>query len=80
MLIWNTSKDRAILKHQPYIDTLPSELSTPLFWTDHEVNLLEGTNLYGAIQDRRTAWQDSWRRARLWVHSVRSEWAQGFSW
>jgi hypothetical protein len=47
------------LRHWPYIASLPSpgDLSTPMFFTQAEMQLLQGTNLYGAIAERQEEWQ-----------------------
>lgn len=40
--------------HTKYIDALPSpeSLRTPLFWTEVERALLQGTNLAGTVRDQ----------------------------
>jgi len=77
----SASKDcESVLKHQPYIDSLPNELWTPLFWTEEELRMLDGTNLRGATQDRKDTWLGSWNRSSEWVQSVQSEWRQDFTW
>jgi hypothetical protein len=47
------------LKHADYIKSLPTaaDLFTPLFFSPAELALLNGTNLLGAVQDRRKEWQ-----------------------
>lgn len=54
------------LRHGPYIASLPpaSEMSTPLYFTDSELELLRGTNLYGAVLDRRREWKSEWEAMR----------------
>lgn len=43
------------LQHLPYLETLPPAqlLTTPLTFNDEELDLLKGTNLYGATTDRK---------------------------
>lgn len=47
------------LRHMIYIASLPtpSDLTTPLYFTDSELDLLDGSNLAGAVVDRRNEWQ-----------------------
>lgn len=44
------------LRHQPYLDTLPSyeQLTTALTFSSEELELVQGTNLYGATLSRQT--------------------------
>ncbi|KEI38998.1 uncharacterized protein L969DRAFT_88387 [Mixia osmundae IAM 14324] len=48
--------------HQAYVDTLPprSAMRTPLWFNPAEVQLLQGTNLAGAVTDRQRDWQLEW--------------------
>lgn len=50
----------ASLAHYPYIAALPptAELSTPLWFTSSERDLLTGTNLRGAIEGRENEWKE----------------------
>lgn len=43
-----------------YIQALPSpdQLNTPLFFNDEELALFQGTNMVGAIADRRQLWRE----------------------
>lgn len=36
-------------KLQPYISSLPSQLDSPLFWSDEELRLLQGTQLLESV-------------------------------
>jgi hypothetical protein len=49
-----------ILRHAPYLATLPSALRTSLHFTPEELNAFKGTNLYGATLDRHRDWQEEW--------------------
>lgn len=55
--------DRSFWK--PYIDLLPKEdkLSTPLFFSDEDLKWIAGTNVYGAVSERRSAWQSDHKEA-----------------
>jgi hypothetical protein len=51
-----------VLDHHDYVATLPeeSQLRTPLWFSEQEMRLLQGTNLYGATIDRRDEWHSEW--------------------
>ncbi|BGO90464.1 hypothetical protein NBRC10512_004730 [Rhodotorula toruloides] len=57
------------LQHQPYVDFLPKSeaMRTPLYFTPAERELLRGTNLYGAAQEREDDWKAEWREVTSWV-------------
>lgn len=40
------------------------QLRTPMYFTDDEFRLLEGSNLHGAIVDRQQQWQDEYEQCR----------------
>lgn len=46
------------LLHKTYLASLPSasNLPTPLYFTESELQLLYGSNLLGAVEDRRAEW------------------------
>ncbi|OCF32850.1 cytoplasmic protein [Kwoniella heveanensis BCC8398] len=47
------------LKHKIYLESLPSppDLTTPMYFTDSELNLLQGSNLLGAVEYRKREWK-----------------------
>ncbi|WVF70755.1 hypothetical protein IAT40_005549 [Kwoniella sp. CBS 6097] len=47
------------LAHKVYLDSLPSpsDLTTPLYFNDSELELLKGSNLLGAVEDRKREWK-----------------------
>ncbi|WWD17987.1 hypothetical protein CI109_102433 [Kwoniella shandongensis] len=47
------------LAHLTYLDSLPnsSDLTTPLYFSDAELGLLSGSNLLGAVEDRKREWK-----------------------
>jgi hypothetical protein len=51
--------ERIIRGHDAYISTLPKpeDMRTPMYFTPAESQLLEGTNLSGAVKDRETTWR-----------------------
>ncbi|KAK9448323.1 uncharacterized protein V1518DRAFT_312045 [Limtongia smithiae] len=51
----------------PYINILPTSFDTPLYFTDAELALLAGTNIYGDVDLRRAAWEEEWKNAVSFV-------------
>ena len=76
------SRTASHFRHQAYLDTLPhpDQLRTPLQFTLHEFELLRGTNLYGATEDRRKEWSTEWREVRDILADADKIWAEGFTW
>lgn len=58
------------LRHQPYVDYLPKPeaMRTTLYFNPAERELLQGTNLYGATQEREDDWKAEWREVTSWVN------------
>ena len=56
----------------PYINSLPSSFSTPLWYDDNDLLWLRGTNLGNAKQVREEAWRQEYENA------MRSLFANGF--
>lgn len=48
--------------HAAYVDALPREedLDTPLWFDEEELDALKGSNLLGAVRDRRKIWREEW--------------------
>ncbi|KAH9002447.1 hypothetical protein EDB86DRAFT_3125909 [Lactarius hatsudake] len=70
------------LIHSPYINTLPSpdRLRTPLHFSTEELDVLKGTNLYGATIDRHRAWEAEWEQCLADVSTVNAVWGKGLTW
>ncbi|KAH9071581.1 SET domain-containing protein [Lactarius deliciosus] len=70
------------LIHSPYLGTLPSpdRLRTPLHFSTEELDVLKGTNLYGATIDRRRAWEAEWEQCLADVSTVNAVWGKGLTW
>ena len=68
--------------HAPYLKTLPSEdkLRTPLYFSSDELELLSGTNMYGATLDRKHDWQAEWEGCRVSIAAHNEGWATCFTW
>ncbi|WVR05731.1 hypothetical protein IAU60_002756 [Kwoniella sp. DSM 27419] len=47
------------LRHRTYLESLPkpADLTTPLYFSEPELELLSGTNLLGAVEDRKREWK-----------------------
>ena len=71
-----------VLRHDPYLRTLPSsdKLRTPLHFTDVELSAFRGSNLFGATLDRKRQWEAEWRQCKDVVASVNTDWAKEFTW
>ncbi|GJJ14922.1 hypothetical protein Clacol_009192 [Clathrus columnatus] len=71
-----------ILNHLPYLNTLPSisELRTSLHFNETELNLLRGSNLYGATLDRKKDWEAEWTEARQYMSTFHRDWHDAFTW
>ncbi|GAA5916508.1 SET domain-containing protein [Sporobolomyces salmoneus] len=71
-LISNFPKLR--LDHGPYVSNLPKADSfrTTLFFTPQERELLRGSNLYGATEDRERMWKEEWQElTEKWISDER---------
>ncbi|KAH7877122.1 SET domain-containing protein [Lentinula edodes] len=70
------------LRHRPYVQTLPTpdQLRTGLFLSSAERELFQGTNLYGAIQEREQEWKSDWNQCHNVVAGVEEAWARAFTW
>ncbi|KIJ07596.1 hypothetical protein PAXINDRAFT_164574 [Paxillus involutus ATCC 200175] len=55
-----------VLRHLPYIRCLPAaeKLLTPLHFSKQELQMLKGTNIYGATLDRERDWRVEWEQCR----------------
>jgi hypothetical protein len=71
-----------ILNHQAYVAILPTDFTTPLYYNEHELRLLVGTNLYQVSIDRHREWMNLWKKARSWLATVFADegWENGFTW
>ncbi|KAK7000969.1 SET domain-containing protein [Favolaschia claudopus] len=71
-----------ILKHFPYVKSLPprDNLRTPLHFSPAELELLRGSNLYGATLDRQREWKAEWEECRNVVRTANEEWADLLTW
>ncbi|KAL8284115.1 hypothetical protein RQP46_004864 [Phenoliferia psychrophenolica] len=65
--------------HQAYVESLPTEadLSTPSYWSDAELSLLEGTNLAPAVVERTMGWRKEFEGVK---RKVGGEVAAQLSW
>ncbi|QRV94838.1 hypothetical protein RhiJN_22856 [Ceratobasidium sp. AG-Ba] len=84
-LVWSKIESGSlppVLKHLPYVSTLPppSKLLTPLYFSQSEFDLLEGSNLYPATIQRRQDWQAEWKGCAEAVTSVDEELGAAFTW
>ncbi|KAG6910990.1 hypothetical protein DXG01_006044 [Tephrocybe rancida] len=57
-----------------------TKLRTPLHFTSLELELFQGTNLYGATRDREREWRAEWGQCKELFTKAKSEWGSVFSW
>ncbi|KAF9238366.1 hypothetical protein BU15DRAFT_47737 [Melanogaster broomeanus] len=71
-----------VLQHYPYITCLPAaeKLLTPLQFSKEELEMLKGTNLYGATLDRERERRVEWEQCHPVVQSVNQAWGEAFTW
>ncbi|GAA5920831.1 hypothetical protein JCM1841_005116 [Sporobolomyces salmonicolor] len=57
------------LQHRVYVENLPASeaMRTTLYFSPAERELLRGSNLYGATEERERGWRDEWEDVRNWV-------------
>ena len=58
----------------------PDKLRTPLHFTQAELDLFKGTNLYGATLDRRREWEAEWEKCREFLAAHDSALGERFTW
>ena len=64
-----------------YIDSLPKEFDTPLWWSDEDRAWLEGTNLFGASQIRYKQWKQEYEDGmRHLLPTLSHEQQQHYTW
>ncbi|CED85624.1 N-methyltransferase [Phaffia rhodozyma] len=68
-----------LLRHAPYIEALPTatEMTTPLWFTPEEMELLRGTSVFGATADLRCQWEEEWKSVGTLLDLTE---ADGFTW
>jgi len=81
-IIGDGQSSKGVLAHFPYVKSLPAQekLRTPLHFTATELELLKGSNLYGATLDRRREWEAEFEECRGVISTVDREWADQFTW
>ncbi|KAK9366824.1 hypothetical protein V1509DRAFT_628632 [Lipomyces kononenkoae] len=50
-----------------YIGMLPTEFDTPLYYDHEELQVLQGTNIFGEAELRRQSWIEEWRRGVMYL-------------
>ncbi|KAL5478677.1 hypothetical protein ACEPAI_1954 [Sanghuangporus weigelae] len=64
--IGEADDENCLLRHRPYIDILPKAetLLTPLYFSEDELDLFRGTNVYGAALDQSRMCMEEYRQLR----------------
>lgn len=67
------------LEHWDYVESLPkeNEMRTPAYFSEQEMDLLFGTNLWGAASNRVHGWQVEWEGVKL---NLKGDIAERFTW
>ena len=62
----SSSQAAKTLRHQPYVNVLPSrkDLRTPSYFSTAERALLKGTNLDGVVRDREAELREEFERVK----------------
>ena len=71
------------LDHGPYVDALPDRavLQTPLHFSPAERQLIQGTNMVSATEEREAAWRAEWERcASVLRKSTNRDLANALTW
>ncbi|GAA5890206.1 hypothetical protein JCM5296_002850 [Sporobolomyces johnsonii] len=57
------------LEHRVYVENLPAgeAMRTTLYFSPEERELLRGSNLYGATEERERGWRDEWEEVTSWI-------------
>ncbi|KAF8213884.1 hypothetical protein K438DRAFT_1706111 [Mycena galopus ATCC 62051] len=81
-IIGDGESSKNVLTHLPYVKSLPArdKLRTPLHFTEIELELLKGSNLYGATLDRHREWKAEFDECRGVIGIVDREWADQLTW
>ncbi|RPD60839.1 SET domain-containing protein [Lentinus tigrinus ALCF2SS1-6] len=76
------SVSEGLLKHGPYVGTLPppTKLRTPLHFWDVELEAFQGSNLYGATLDRRRDWETEWQQCKAVIDAADTNWGAQYTW
>ncbi|KAJ7368667.1 SET domain protein [Mycena albidolilacea] len=81
-IVGDGPSSKNVLTHFPYVKSLPArdKLRTPLHFTEAELELLKGSNLYGATLDRHREWKAEFEECRGPISTVDREWADQLTW
>jgi hypothetical protein len=77
-----TSPLPSVFQHKPYLDMLPPSdmLLTTMYFTQEELNLLRGSNLYQATATRRQEWETEWESCLKGLSAIDKQLALAFTW
>ncbi|CAE6479913.1 unnamed protein product [Rhizoctonia solani] len=71
-----------VLKHKPYIDMLPpsSQLCTTMYFSQEEMDLLKGSNLYQATLTRSQEWRTEWQTCVQGLSTLDADLGTALTW
>ncbi|KAJ1302690.1 hypothetical protein OPQ81_003006 [Rhizoctonia solani] len=83
--IWQDVKNSPpppVLKHKPYLDILPpsSVLLTTMYFSQDELGLLKGSNLYQATMTRKQEWRAEWQTCVQGLSTLDVDLATALTW
>ncbi|CAE6488882.1 unnamed protein product [Rhizoctonia solani] len=83
--IWRDIKNSPLplaLKHKPYLDMLPpsSVLLTTMYFSQEEMDLLKGSNLYQATIARRQEWRAEWQTCIQGLSALDADLGTALAW
>ncbi|KAH7338877.1 hypothetical protein B0J17DRAFT_393964 [Rhizoctonia solani] len=83
--IWEGIKNSPlppVLKHKPYIDMLPPStlLLTTMYFSQEEMDLLKGSNLYQATLTRSQEWRTEWQTCVQVLSTLDADLSTALTW
>ncbi|KAG8715941.1 hypothetical protein FRC11_012560 [Ceratobasidium sp. 423] len=83
--VWKDIKNSplpSVLKHKPYLDMLPpsSVLLTTMYFSQEEMDLLKGSNLYQATITRSQEWRAEWQACVQGLSALDAELSTALTW
>ncbi|KAF8713733.1 SET protein, partial [Rhizoctonia solani] len=72
----------SMLKHKPYLDMLPPSriLLTTMYFSQQEIDLLKGSNLYQATITRNQEWRTEWQSCAQGLSTLDPELGLALTW
>ncbi|CAE6514900.1 unnamed protein product [Rhizoctonia solani] len=83
--VWENVKNSplpSVLRHKPYLDMFPSSsaLLTTMYFSQEEIDLLKGSNLYQATITRSQEWRAEWQACAHGLSALDAELSAALTW